>query len=249
MSGSPHALRLVFLGPPGAGKGTQAKLLEERFGVSQISTGDILRRHVSEETELGKEAKSYMDAGALVPDPIMMGMIGHQIDAMDAFILDGFPRTVAQAEALDELLARVGKPITQVIQFGVDHATLVRRLTGRWSNPRTGRVYHVEFNPPRVPGIDDEDGGPLVQRTDDTRGVVEKRLQIYAEQTAALKEYYRSRGLLHRIDAHAPIEDVTAAIVGNVALGDHVILSEGDSVMVSGAPGGRVVEPPPGRRP
>jgi len=226
MSASPHAVRLIFLGPPGAGKGTQSKVLEGRFGVRQISTGDLLRNHVSEGTDLGKEAKSYMDAGALVPDPIMMGMIGQQIDAMDSFILDGFPRTVAQAEALDDLLARAGKPITQVIQFGVNHDTLVRRLTGRWSNPRTGRVYHVEFNPPKVHGIDDEDGGPLMQRTDDTRDVVEKRLQIYAEQTAALKDYYRRRGLLQRIDAHAPIEDVTAAILGNV----NVSLSEASGV-------------------
>jgi len=218
MNALPHAVRLIFLGPPGAGKGTQAKVLEGRFGVHQISTGDILRKHVAEDTELGKEAKTYMDAGTLVPDSIMIGMIGQQLDDYGSFILDGFPRTVKQAEALDELLARVEKPLTKVIQFGVDHDTLVRRLTGRWSNPRTGRVYHVEFNPPKVHGFDDEDGGPLVQRIDDTRDVVEKRLQIYADQTKALKEYYTQRRLLQRIDAQAPIEDVTRAILGDLKL-------------------------------
>ena len=212
MSASPQAVRLILLGPPGAGKGTQSKLLEGRFGVRQISTGDILRKHVSDGTALGKEAKAYMEAGAFVPDAIMIAMMEQQLVGLDAFVLDGFPRTVTQAEALDATLARLHKPLSAVLLFDTDHAALVRRLTGRWSNPRTGRTYHEEFNPPKVAGICDEDGGPLEQRPDDKVDVVEKRLQVYDEQTAPLVDYYAKTGFLKHIDALAPIEDVTAQI-------------------------------------
>src|SRR5271168_2675452 len=146
--------RLVFLGPPGAGKGTQAKVLQERFGIEQISTGDILRRNVAAGTPLGKQAKSYMDAGGLVPDDVIIGMMEGELQGRSSFILDGFPRTLAQAEALDTLLNRLNLPLTAVLLFDADRATLIERLTGRWTNPRTGATYHAKFNPPKVAGVD-----------------------------------------------------------------------------------------------
>ena len=211
-------MRVVFLGPPGAGKGTQAKILEERFGARQISTGDLLRKHVAEGTELGRQAKSFMDSGGLVPDDLIIAMMEGELAASGAFILDGFPRTVPQAEALDAMLLRLGKPLIAVLLFEADPAVLLRRLTGRWTNPRSGRSYHTEFNPPRTAGIDDEDGGPLIQRPDDTAEVVSKRLATYEAQTAPLIGYYEMAGLLVRIDGLAPIDAVTnevlSALVG-----------------------------------
>jgi adenylate kinase len=208
-----RALRLVFLGPPGAGKGTQAQILEERFGVLQISTGDLLRKHVAEGTDLGIEAKKYMDSGGLVPDGIIVGMMANRLAGENSFVLDGFPRTVSQAESLDAMLVRLDKPLGAVLLFEANREMLIRRLTGRWTNPRTGRTYHAEFNPPRVAGIDDEDGGPLVQRADDTFDVVQKRLETYDAQTAPLIDYYGKAGLLVRIDGLQPIDDVTAAVL------------------------------------
>ena len=215
-----RALRLVLLGPPGAGKGTQAKILEERFGAPQISTGDILRKQVAEGTELGREAKSFMDSGGLVPDRVIVGMMETRLAGDDSFVRDGFPRTVPQAEALDAMLLRLGKPLGAVLLFDADRETLIRRLTGRWSNPRTGATYHSEFNPPRVAGIDDVDGGPLVQRPDDTLDVVEKRLTTYDAQTAPLIEYYSKAGLLVPIDGLQPIESVTAEVLRAVGAAD-----------------------------
>ncbi len=209
-------MRLVFLGAPGAGKGTQAKAIEEKFAVPQISTGDILRENVAQGTPLGVQAKSYMDAGGLVPDDVIIGMMEGELANREAFILDGFPRTVAQAEALDSMLARLGKPLTAVVQFDADRATLIARLTGRWTNPRTGRSYHSVFNPPRVAGIDDEDGGELVQRKDDTKDVVVERLATYDEKTAPLVDYYARTGLLVHVDALKDIDDVTAAILAAI---------------------------------
>jgi adenylate kinase len=208
-----RALRLVFLGPPGAGKGTQAKVLEDRFGVLQISTGDLLRKHVADGTDLGLEAKRFMDSGGLVPDAIIVGMMENRLAGENSFVLDGFPRTVPQAEALDAMLIRLGKPLGAVLLFEADREMLIRRLTGRWTNPRTGRTYHAEFNPPRVAGIDDEDGGPLVQRADDTFDVVQNRLATYDAQTAPLIDYYAKTGLLVRIDGLKPIDEVTAAVL------------------------------------
>ena len=213
-------MRLVFLGAPGAGKGTQAKILEERFGARQFSTGDILRKHVADGTVLGRQAKTYMDAGALVPDDVIIGMMEGELAHTEAFILDGFPRTVPQAEALDAMLARLGKPLVAVLLFDADRVALFRRLTGRWTNPRTGRTYHNEFNPPRVPGIDDEDGGPLVQRPDDTPEVVGKRLDTYEAQTAPLIGYYEKAVLLVRIDGLRPLEAVTAAVLAALGSGE-----------------------------
>jgi len=213
MSPTSRPVRLVFVGPPGAGKGTQAKVLQERFGARQIATGDLLRKHVADGTELGKEAKTYMDSGGLVPDGIIIGMMELQLANLDSFVLDGFPRTVGQAVALDEMLARLSKPLHAVLHFDAGRQTLLRRLAGRWTNPRSGRTYHTEFNPPRVAAIDDEDGGPLVQRPDDTAEVVAKRLDTYDAQTSPLVDYYAKTGLLVRIDGLKPIDDVTADVL------------------------------------
>jgi adenylate kinase len=203
-------MRLVFLGPPGAGKGTQAKVLEERFGARQISTGDILRANVKNGTPLGSRAKSFMDAGDLVPDDVIIGMMESELGASASFVLDGFPRTVAQARALDATLATLGLPLSAVLLFDANRETLIERLTGRWTNPRSGRTYHAVFNPPKVAGVDDEDGGPLEQRRDDTREVVVERLATYDEKTAPLVDYYAGTGLLVRIDGLKPIEAVTS---------------------------------------
>jgi len=208
-----HAMRLVFLGPPGAGKGTQAQILAARFGARQIATGDILRRNVADGTELGKKAKAFMDAGSLVPDDVIVAMMERELGVGAPFILDGFPRTVAQAEALDGMLARLALPLGAALQFDADRDVLIERLAGRWTNPRTGRTYHTLFNPPRVPGIDDEDGGPLVQRPDDSRDVVSERLATYDAKTKPLVDYYAHAGLLQRIAGLQPIEAVTADVL------------------------------------
>jgi adenylate kinase len=205
-----RALRLVFLGPPGSGKGTQAKVLEVRFGARQISTGDLLRKHVADGTPLGLEAKKYMDSGGLVPDDVMIGMMEQRVADENGFVLDGFPRTVPQAVALDAMLARLAKPLTAVVLFEADRPTLLRRLGGRWTNPRTGRTYHDAFSPPKVAGLDDDDGGPLVQRPDDTSEVVTKRLQTYDEQTSPLIDYYDGRRSLVRVNGLKSIDDVSA---------------------------------------
>jgi adenylate kinase len=210
------AMRLVFLGPPGAGKGTQAQALEEKFGVPQISTGDILRQNVKDGTALGLKAKSFMDAGGLVPDDLIIAMMEPEVANRDSFILDGFPRTVAQAEALDAMLAKLGKPVNAVVQFDADRPSLIARLAGRWTNPRTGRTYHALFNPPRTPGIDDDDGGELVQRKDDTHDVVVERLATYDEKTAPLVGYYAGTGLLVHVDALESIDAVTAGILAAI---------------------------------
>jgi adenylate kinase len=203
---------LVFLGPPGAGKGTQAKFLEDTFGYRQISTGDILRRHRSEKTALGLEAQDYMDAGKLVPDDLIIRMMEAELAHAENAIVDGFPRTIPQAEAFDALLARKGiKPLAVV--FDVDYGVLTERITGRWSNPRTGRVYHTKYNPPKAAGIDDEDGGPLVQREDDKADVVTKRLAEYDLKTKPLIAYYDTNGETVHVDALGDIDAVSHAIL------------------------------------
>ena len=210
-------MRLIFLGPPGAGKGTQAQILKERFGATQISTGDILRENRKAGTELGKLAESYMKSGALVPDEVIIKMIEAELDKLDAgFIMDGFPRTVAQAEAFDCLLQGKNVGLDAVVLFNADRETLVTRLTSRWTNPRTGRTYNSLTNPPRVHGVDDEDGGPLVQRDDDKLETVTKRLDVYEHQTTPLVEYYRKAGKLVEVNALAPVEDVTREIVSKI---------------------------------
>ena len=203
-------MRLIFLGPPGAGKGTQAQILQERFGAKQISTGDILRENRNKGTELGKLAESYMLSGALVPDEVIIKMIEAALEKLQGgFIMDGFPRTVAQAQAFDALLLTRKTPLDAVVLFNADHDTLFTRLTARWTNPRTGKSYNSVTNPPRVAGVDDEDGGPLVQREDDKPETVNKRLEVYESQTAPLIEYYRSSGKLVEVNALAPVDAVT----------------------------------------
>ncbi|GAC1658963.1 MAG: adenylate kinase [Candidatus Elarobacter sp.] len=207
-------MNLIFLGPPGAGKGTQAKALEERFGYRQISTGDILRANVREGTPLGVEAQGYMNRGALVPDDLIIRMMEPVLDAQGEVILDGFPRTVAQAEALDDLLRRKKKSAVAVL-FDADTAALTERLTGRWTHLASGRTYHTKFNPPKVAGVDDETGEPLIQRPDDQAETVRTRLAVYEEQTAPLIAYYDDPAAprLMRIDALAPIEAVGKQLV------------------------------------
>jgi adenylate kinase len=212
-------MRLIFLGPPGAGKGTQARILQERFRAKQISTGDILRENRAQGTELGKEAEGYMTRGALVPDALIVAMIEGELDKLGAgFIMDGFPRTVAQAEAFDALLARKGWHLDAVVLFEADRDTLVARLTSRWTNPRNGRTYNSVSNPPKVAGIDDEDGGPLIQRPDDTLETVTKRLDVYDSETKPLIEYYRRAGTLVTVDGLLPVEAVAEQLLAALKL-------------------------------
>jgi len=203
---------LIFLGPPGAGKGTQAKIIEDRFAHRQISTGDLLRAHRANKTALGAEAQSYMDAGKLVPDDLIIRMMEAELTNARDVIVDGFPRTVTQAQAFDALLKAKGLDAKAVV-FDVDQAVLTERLTGRWTNPRSGRVYHTIFNPPKVAGIDDEDGGELIQRPDDTVETVGKRLREYDEKTAPLIEYYGRAGKAVHVNGLADIDVVTDEIV------------------------------------
>ena len=206
-------MRLIFLGPPGAGKGTQARILEQRFGARQISTGDILRKNREQKTQLGEAAQGFMDRGELVPDELIIKMIEGELEGAEGFIMDGFPRTLAQAEAFDHLLDKNAWELDGVVLFTADRDTLIKRLTSRWTNPRNGRTYNTISNPPRVAGIDDEDGGPLVQRPDDKPETVANRLGVFEEQTKPLVEYYRAKGKLIEVNGLLPVEQVTSQIV------------------------------------
>jgi adenylate kinase len=210
-------MRLIFLGPPGAGKGTQAQILQQRFGVKQISTGDILRENRNQGTQLGKLAEQYMLSGQLVPDEVIIKMIEAELNKLaGGFIMDGFPRTVAQAEAFDALLQEKNMALDGVVLFNADRETLFTRLTARWTNPRTGKTYNAITNPPRVAGVDDEDGGPLVQREDDKPETVTKRLDVYEKQTAPLIDYYRGTGKLMEVNALAAVDAVTNEVVAKL---------------------------------
>ena len=205
-------MRLVLVGPPGAGKGTQAKYLAKHFAIPQISTGDIFRANVAEQTELGREAKRYMDAGDLVPDEVTIAMVRDRIgqdDAAGGFLLDGFPRNVAQAEALNEILGRMNAPLDAVLALKVDDEEVVRRLSGRRTCRQCGHVWHQEFDPPKEDGVCDKCGGQLFQRDDDQPETVQHRLDIYQEQTAPLVGFYHDNGLLKAIEAMGPVDDVT----------------------------------------
>ncbi|SIN69695.1 Adenylate kinase [Sulfurivirga caldicuralii] len=183
-------MRIILLGAPGAGKGTQAQFLSKHFNIPQISTGDMLRAAIAEGTELGKKAKEYMDAGQLVPDDVIVGLVKERItqpDCKNGFLLDGFPRTVAQADALKA----AGVPIDAVIEIDVPDDVIVERLSGRRVHPASGRTYHIVYNPPRQDGVDDITGEPLIQRDDDKPETIRKRLAVYHEQTAPLVDYYR----------------------------------------------------------
>jgi adenylate kinase len=210
-------MRVVFLGPPGAGKGTQARILHERFGLEQISTGDLLRRNCTEQTELGRQAEGYMARGELVPDGLVIAMIERELRRLPTgFVMDGFPRNVVQAEALDALLARRGWPLDAAILFTADRPTLIARLASRWTNPRNGRTYNVLTNPPKTAGIDDDDGGELMQRDDDRAETVATRLDVYDAQTRPLIEYYRKTGKLVDVNALASVEAVAERIASAI---------------------------------
>ena len=215
-------MRLVLLGPPGSGKGTQAQRLVERYKIPQISTGDIFRQAVRDQTELGKRAKEYMDRGELVPDEVVVGMVEERLgqsDCKNGFILDGFPRTIAQAEALDKLLAGKGEKLDAVLEISVPDEEVVKRLSGRRTCRQCGAMYHIEFNPPKEPGKCDKCGGELYQRDDDKEEVIKSRLQVYHSQTAPLIEYYQKEGLLNKIDGLGGIEEVFARIVDALGAG------------------------------
>ena len=209
---------IILLGPPGAGKGTQAKAIVARYGIPQISTGDILRENRAQGTELGKRAAAIMDRGELVPDDLVCDMVAARLaqpDCARGFILDGFPRTVKQAEWLDGLLAKsaASTPAPVVISLKVDYNDVLRRLAGRRSCPACGRIYNVYFQPPRVPDVCDVDGSKLVARQDDSEAVISERLKAYEKQTLPLADYYRRRGRLREVSGDASVEQVTAEIL------------------------------------
>lgn len=208
-------LNLVLLGPPGSGKGTQGERLNEDLRLPYYATGDILRAAVREETELGQTAKEYMDRGDLVPDEVIVGVIAERIDsseALDGFILDGFPRTTPQAEALDAKLSELGRGVTAVLLIDVSDDEVVRRLGGRRTCEANGHVFHVEFEPPKEEGVCDIDGSPLIVRDDDKPEVIRKRLETYHEKTEPLVSYYDSRSVLRRIEGEAAPEAVAEQI-------------------------------------
>lgn len=201
-------MRIILLGPPGAGKGTQAKAITERFAVPQISTGEILRSAVRDGTPMGVRAKTFMDSGALVPDEVVVGIVCERLlqsDCCLGFILDGFPRTVAQADALGKTLVQMNYPLQAVISLGVDEEVLVERLTGRRSCPSCGLGYHVKFSPALQADRCDACGAELFQRDDDREETIRQRLSVYREQTAPLIGYYREQGLLFNVDG---MEDI-----------------------------------------
>jgi adenylate kinase len=205
-------MRLVLVGPPGAGKGTQAQFIASHFAVPKISTGDIFRANVSEGTPLGLEAKKFMDAGDLVPDEVTIGMVQDRLkqdDATEGFLLDGFPRTVHQAVVLDEQLSGQGTAVDVVLELVVDDDEVVRRLSGRRTCRQCGHVWHVDFDPPTAPDSCDRCGGELFQRDDDREDTIRHRLEVYADQTSPLIGYYGDRSLLRGVDATGPVEDVT----------------------------------------
>lgn len=209
-------MRLVFLGAPGVGKGTQADRLSRRLRVPKITTGDLLREAVSKRTDLGVQAKSYMDQGQLVPDSIVIGMVRQKLrdsECNKGFLLDGFPRTVAQAEELDDILDKSGHPLDRVIHVVVPRQEIIRRLSGRRNCPACGSVYHEESAPPQRPALCDRCGEALVQRPDDRQETVESRLEVYDAQTSPLIEFYKSRGVLSDLDGAGPVEDVQRRLV------------------------------------
>jgi len=208
-------VNILFMGPPGAGKGTQAEKVTAAFGIPHISTGDAFRRAMQEGTPLGRKAKEYVDRGLLVPDDVTNGIVRErlrQADCQNGFLLDGYPRTIAQAEALDGMLAEMGKRLEHVINLKVDRSLLLARLTGRRICKSCGATYHLSFNPPRREGVCDRCGGELFQRSDDTEEKVGTRLDEYTNKTAPLLDYYRERGLLREVDGEQDIERVTATI-------------------------------------
>jgi adenylate kinase len=205
-------VRLVLVGPPGAGKGTQAQFIAEHLSVPKISTGDIFRANVSQGTPLGLQAKAYMDRGDLVPDGVTIDMVRDRLtqpDASPGFLLDGFPRTVPQAQVLDDMLAEAGVKLDVVLELVVENDEVIRRLSGRRTCRTCNHIWHVDFDPPTDEGVCDIDGGALYQRDDDQADTIANRLEVYAKETAPLVNYYAERGLLIGLDATGPVDDVT----------------------------------------
>lgn len=205
-------LRLVLVGPPGAGKGTQASRISDRYDIPHVATGEILRENVRKETDLGQEAKGYMDRGELVPDELIIDMVRERLAAAesdDGFVLDGFPRTVPQARALEQVLDELGQALDVVVRMEIGEDEVLRRITGRRVCEECGAVYHVEADPPQQEGVCDQCGGDLIQREDDTEQIVRDRLSGYREQTQGVVSFYEDRGLLHDVDAEGGADEVT----------------------------------------
>ena len=221
-------LNLILFGPPGAGKGTQAARLQDDFQLPFISTGDMLRANVEEGTELGKQAKKYMDAGELVPDDLIVAMAAERLqdgDAQDGFILDGFPRTIEQAKALDQQLSELGRRVTAALLIDVPDEDVIQRLSGRRVCAKAGHNYHTEFDPPKHEGVCDQDGSRLTQRDDDKPEVIKNRLDVYHSKTKPLADYYDEQGLLRRIDGTreaADVNDHIRAVIATLKLEENV---------------------------
>ncbi len=220
-------LDLILLGPPGAGKGTQAQRLQEDFQVPFISTGDMLRANVKGGTELGKEADKYMKAGDLVPDGLIVAMVAERLgeeDALDGFILDGFPRTIEQAKALDKQLSELGRRVTAALLIDVPDDEVIKRLSGRRVCVKSGHNYHVDYDPPKHEGVCDQDGSRLIRREDDDPEVISNRLRVYHDQTAPLIDYFDEKGVMRRIDGTrgaAEVHDHIRAVIATLRLEDN----------------------------
>lgn len=210
------SLRVVLLGPPGAGKGTQAKLLREKFEACQVSTGDILRKAVADQSPLGKEASAYINRGDLVPDGVIVKLVGERLkekDCAQGFILDGFPRTIPQAQSLEEILQKMGLGLQSVLLVQVPHGIIVERLAGRRTCKNCGALFHLNFNPSTREGICDRCGGELLQRDDDREETISARLKVYDKQTAPLVDYYRQRRILREIDGVGSVDDIRNRLI------------------------------------
>jgi len=213
---------IVLLGPPGAGKGTQAEIISEKLGLVHVSSGDIFRENLKQQTELGKMAQGYMNRGELVPDDVTIAMIRERLSRADCIkgaLLDGFPRTPAQADALSGMLATLNSQVNSVPYISVPAEVLIERLGGRWTCRAEGHVYHEKYNPPKNAGKCDVDGSELYQRDDDKPATVENRIRVYMNQTSPLIEYYRQKGLLGEIDGMQPIDNVTADLMAAIEKG------------------------------
>ncbi len=213
-------MRVIFLGPPGVGKGTQADFIAEKYGIPKLSTGDLLRESVAKETALGKEAKGYMNRGELVPDAVVIGLVEEKLGSKECqhgFLLDGFPRTVAQADQLSSYMTAKGDALDKVVYFSLSKDEIIRRISGRRSCPDCKAVYHLESVPPKSEGICDTCGKLLIQRNDDKPETIESRLAVYQEQTAPLIEYYQKRNILGELDGAGLVSAVQDRLVALLA--------------------------------